>query len=88
MLQQYLLKINKALSFVHLEMRRCMNQYDGQVYYGVVNTVSDEQSRLGTKYTVPQIAFYKAIVSIVACGCIFFAFAACENYYCSYELLL
>lgn len=41
-----------------------MDQYDGQLYYGVVNTVSDEQSKLGTKYTVPQIAFYKAIVSV------------------------
>ncbi|KAI9116863.1 hypothetical protein K1719_012229 [Acacia pycnantha] len=64
-LQQYLLKINKALSFVHLEMRRCMDQYDGQVYYGVVNTISDEQSKLGTKYTVPQIAFYKAVIEAI-----------------------
>ncbi|XP_028788337.1 non-structural maintenance of chromosomes element 1 homolog [Neltuma alba] len=64
-LQEYLLKINKALSFVHLELRRCMNQYDAQVYYGVVNTVSDEQSKLGTKYTVPQIAFYKAIIEAI-----------------------
>lgn len=64
-LQEYLLKINKELSSVHLELRRCMNQYDGQVYYGVVNTVSDEQSKLGTKYTVPQIAFYKAIIEAI-----------------------
>ena len=61
---EYLLKINKALSFAQLELRGCRNQYDGQVYYGVVNNVSDEQSKLGTKYSVPQIAFYKAIVSI------------------------
>ncbi|KAF7815474.1 non-structural maintenance of chromosomes element 1-like protein [Senna tora] len=63
--QDYLLKINKALSYVHLELRGCMNQYDGQLYYGVVNTVSDEQSKLGTKYTVPQIAFYKAIIEAI-----------------------
>ena len=59
----YLLKINKELSYVHLELRGCRNQYDGKVYYGVVNNVSDEQSKLGTKYTVPQLAFYKGIVS-------------------------
>ena len=62
---EYLLKINKALSYVQCELRGFRNQYDGRVYYGVVNTVSDEQSKLGTKYSVPQIAFYKAIVSTV-----------------------
>lgn len=59
----YLLKINKELSYVHFELRGCRNQYDGKVYYGVVNNVSDEQSKLGTKYTVPQLAFFKGIVS-------------------------
>lgn len=58
----YLLTINKALSFAQFELRGCRNQYDGRVYYGLVNNVSDEQSKLGTKYSVPQIAFYKAIV--------------------------
>ena len=60
----YLLKINKALSYVQFELRVCRHQYDGEIYYGVVNNVPDEQSKLGTKYSVPQIAFYKAIVSI------------------------
>ncbi|RVW60974.1 hypothetical protein CK203_051358 [Vitis vinifera] len=55
------IQINKELSYVHLELRGCRNQYDGKVYYGVVNNVSDEQSKLGTKYTVPQLAFYKGI---------------------------
>ncbi|GAB2285708.1 hypothetical protein Dimus_020147 [Dionaea muscipula] len=58
----YLLKINKELSFVQFELRGCRNQYDGKVYYGVVNNVSDEQSKIGTRYTVPQIAFYKGII--------------------------
>jgi hypothetical protein len=39
-----------------------MNQYDGTVYYGVVNTIADEESKLGSKYSVPQIAFYKGLV--------------------------
>lgn len=51
------------LSYVQFELRAFRNQYDGSVYYGVVNNVADEQSKLGTKYTVPQIAFYMGIVS-------------------------
>ncbi|XP_057776704.1 uncharacterized protein LOC130995441 [Salvia miltiorrhiza] len=73
---EYLGKINSELSCVQLELRACRNQYDGHVYYGVVNNVSDDQSKLGTKYTVPQIAFYKGIVEAIvqdaeAEGCIF-----------------
>lgn len=60
---EYLRKINEELAFVQLELRACRNQYDGNVHYGIVNNVSDEQSKLGTKYSVPQIAFYKGIVS-------------------------
>ncbi|XP_021720643.1 non-structural maintenance of chromosomes element 1 homolog [Chenopodium quinoa] len=62
----YLLKINKELSFVQFELRACRNQYDGTVYYGVVNNTEDEQSKLGSKYSVPQIAFYKGIIEAIA----------------------
>ncbi|KAI5416667.1 hypothetical protein KIW84_041624 [Lathyrus oleraceus] len=62
----FILAINKALTCANFELRACIDQYDGHVYYGVVNTVSDEQSKLGTKYTVPQIAFYKAIMGLLS----------------------
>ncbi|KAF5455900.1 hypothetical protein F2P56_025429 [Juglans regia] len=62
---EYLLKINKSLSYVQCELRGFRNQYDGQIYYGVVNNISDEQSKLGTKYSVPQIAFFKAIIEAI-----------------------
>ncbi|KAG6438080.1 hypothetical protein SASPL_103016 [Salvia splendens] len=62
---EYLKKINAEFSCVQLELRACRNQYDGHVYYGVVNNVEDDQSKLGTKYTVPQIAFYKGIVEAI-----------------------
>lgn len=58
----FLRKINAELAYVQFELRACRNQYDGSVYYGVVNNVSDEQSKLGTKYSAPQVAFYKAMV--------------------------
>ncbi|GAB2214809.1 hypothetical protein Droror1_Dr00019173 [Drosera rotundifolia] len=62
MFNDYLLSINKELSYVQFELRGCRNQYDGKVYYGVVNNVADEQSKIGTKYSVPQITFYKGII--------------------------
>ncbi|KAE8733785.1 Non-structural maintenance of chromosomes element 1 [Hibiscus syriacus] len=62
----YLLKINRELSYVQLDLRACRDPYDGRVYYGLVNNVSDDQSKLGTKYSVPQIAFFKAIVEAIA----------------------
>lgn len=62
---EYLRKINGELAFVQLELRACRNQYDGHVHYGVVNNVSDESSKLGTKYSVPQIAFYKGIIEAI-----------------------
>lgn len=71
----YLLKINKELSHVQCELRGCRDQNDGRVFYGFVNNVADDQSELGTKYSVPQIAFYKCIVEAIvqdatAQGCI------------------
>ncbi|GAA0163318.1 hypothetical protein LIER_19214 [Lithospermum erythrorhizon] len=58
-------KINEELGYVHMEVRACKNQNDGSVYYGVVNNVADEQSKLGTNYTVPQITLYKAIIEAI-----------------------
>jgi hypothetical protein len=57
-----LLKLNKELAYLQFELRACMNQYDGMVYYGVVNNIADEESKLGTKYSVPQVAYYKGLV--------------------------
>lgn len=85
---QALLKINDALAYVQFELRACRNQYDGQVYYGVVNNVADEQSKLGTKYSAPQIAFYKGVVrnllfttlwGFFANYPIIFLFKSCKN---------
>ncbi|XP_009773061.1 uncharacterized protein [Nicotiana sylvestris] len=75
MFNEYLRKINEELAYVQFELRACRNQYDGKVYYGVVNNVSDEQSKLGTKYSVPQIAFYKGVIEaivqdVASLGCI------------------
>ncbi|CAN6373937.1 unnamed protein product [Urochloa humidicola] len=60
-----LLKINKDLAYLQFELRACINQYDGMVYYGVVNNIADEESKLGSKYSVPQIAFYKGLLEAI-----------------------
>lgn len=74
----YLKKINSSLAYVQFELRAFRNQYDGTVYYGVVNNVADEQSKLGTKYTVPQIAFYKGIVSVgLPLQCVYLGLVEC-----------
>ncbi|KAM7256878.1 hypothetical protein ACFE04_012619 [Oxalis oulophora] len=61
----YLLQINKELSLFQFEVRACRNQYDGQVWHGMVNNVSDDQSKLGTKYSAPQLALYKGILEAI-----------------------
>ncbi|KAM3264634.1 hypothetical protein P3L10_001628 [Capsicum annuum] len=45
-----------------LELWACRNQYDGNVHYGVGNNATDEQSQLGTKYSVPQMALDFGVV--------------------------
>ncbi|XP_066381284.1 uncharacterized protein [Miscanthus floridulus] len=60
-----LLKLNKELAYLQFELPACMNQYDGMVYYGVVNNIADEESKLGTKYSVPQVAYYKGLLEAV-----------------------
>nr|CAB3488955.1 unnamed protein product [Digitaria exilis] len=60
-----LLKINKDLAYLQFELRACINQYDGMVYYGIVNNIADEESKLGTKYSVAQIAFYKGLLEAI-----------------------
>ncbi|XP_052139200.1 uncharacterized protein LOC127757675 [Oryza glaberrima] len=60
-----LLKINKELAYLQFELRAGINQYDGTVYYGVVNNIADEEAKLGSKFSVPQIAFYKGLLEAI-----------------------
>jgi Nse1 non-SMC component of SMC5-6 complex len=73
-----LLKINDALAYVQFELRACRNQYDGKVYYAGVNNVADDQSQLGTKYSAPQIAFYKGVLCNLLLTFYRFIFLICK----------
>ncbi|KAH9315157.1 hypothetical protein KI387_023784, partial [Taxus chinensis] len=62
---EYIGNINKELGFLQFEVRASTNQYDGRVYYGMINKVADEQAKLGTQYSLPQIAFFKALMEAI-----------------------
>ncbi|XP_057861630.2 uncharacterized protein LOC131070124 isoform X2 [Cryptomeria japonica] len=62
---EYIGNINKELAFLQFEVRASTNQYDSHVYYGVINKVADEQAKLGTQYSLPQIAFFKAVMEAI-----------------------
>ncbi|OEL23619.1 hypothetical protein BAE44_0015360 [Dichanthelium oligosanthes] len=48
-------KIKKDLTYLQFELRACINQYDGMVYYGVVNNVADEGSKLEQSILCPRL---------------------------------
>jgi len=55
--------VNRELDYVSMEVRGSKNQYDGKLYYGLVNKLANEEAKLGTRLTHPQLTFFKAIVS-------------------------
>ena len=60
---EFVSAMNKELDFVNMEVRGSANQYDGTVFYGLVNKLASEESKLGTVFTHAQLAFFKAVVS-------------------------
>jgi hypothetical protein len=55
--------VNKELDYVQMEIRGSANQYDGILYYGLVNKLANEEAKMGTRFTHVQICLFKAIVS-------------------------
>lgn len=62
---QFVASINKEMNFLQLEVRAGRNQYDGKLYYGLVNKLGNEQAKLGTRYSHAQIAFFKAVLEAI-----------------------
>ena len=57
---------DKYLTHARFELLACGDQQDGHACNGVdpvVNNVSNDQPKVRTKYSVPQTAFFKGIVS-------------------------
>jgi hypothetical protein len=47
---------------VQLEVKKVMNQNDGNVFYGIINTLADKEAKLGTQLSQAQILFFTAVV--------------------------
>lgn len=62
---QFISMINKEMGFLQLEVRVGRNQYNGKLYYGLVNKLGNEQAKLGTRYSHAQIAFFKAVLEAI-----------------------
>ena len=59
--------MNEELSSHQFAVVKAMHQGVGVPFYGLVNKVVDEQSKLGTVRTPSETALFKAIVSHPAC---------------------
>lgn len=62
---QFVSAINKEMDFLQMELRAGRNQYDGSIYYGLVNKVGNEQAKMGTRYSHAQISFFKAVLEAI-----------------------
>lgn len=58
--------MNRELDYLSMEVRGSTDQYSGKLYYGLVNKLANEEAKLGTRLTHPQLAFFKAIVSCLS----------------------
>ncbi|KAH9564844.1 hypothetical protein CY35_04G045900 [Sphagnum magellanicum] len=57
--------VNKELDYVQMEIRGSANQYDGILYYGLVNKLANEEAKMGTRFTHVQICLFKAIMEAI-----------------------
>ncbi|KAJ8906954.1 hypothetical protein NDN08_003437 [Rhodosorus marinus] len=53
--------MNRLLDFAHVELRKAAAPPDNKVYWGVVNSLDDELSKLMTKYSPEDVAIFFAI---------------------------
>ncbi|KAH7415835.1 hypothetical protein KP509_14G062900 [Ceratopteris richardii] len=53
------------MSFLQLEVRAGRNQYNGKLYYGLINKLGNEQAKLGTHYSHAQITFFKSVLEVI-----------------------
>lgn len=54
--------INEVLEKLHIQLRKGYSPADDGTFWGVVNTLADESSKLATDFSPPQVALFQAIV--------------------------
>lgn len=62
----FLSDINKRLHELQLELRGSVDQGTGTIFYGVVNQLGDDQSKLGTTLSSAENSYFRAVVEKVA----------------------
>ncbi|KAJ3117226.1 Non-structural maintenance of chromosomes element 1 [Phlyctochytrium bullatum] len=58
--------INKRLSPLGMKLASAVSPEDGQKHWALVNVFSDLASRMATKYTIQDLAFFKRVVTLIA----------------------
>ncbi|GAB0490550.1 hypothetical protein MMPV_001787 [Pyropia vietnamensis] len=54
--------INEVLEKLHIQLRKGFSPADDCTFWGVVNTIADESSKLASEFSAPQVALFQAIV--------------------------
>lgn len=54
-------QVNKKLDLMGLSMRTVYSPVDKKPFWGIVNTARDAASRVGSKYSKPQLRFFFAV---------------------------
>jgi len=46
-----------------LALKQAVSEVDGKTYWGLVNTKGDNEALIASAYTLPQLAYFKKVVS-------------------------
>lgn len=57
--------INELLEKLHVQLRKGFSPADDGTFWGVVNTIADESSKLASEFSAPQVALFQAIVHVL-----------------------
>jgi len=61
-LDTYIGAVNVPLEKFHIQLRKGYSPCDNGTFWGVVNTINDESSKLASEYQPPQVALFQSIV--------------------------
>lgn len=55
-------RINKAIHFMWLEIRKGVSESTGEIYWGLINLRNDDHAQMSTDYSITELDFFKRIV--------------------------
>jgi hypothetical protein len=63
--QRFLAKLGDKLDPLGLEIKKGFSNKDGQVFYVLINIISDNFSKLSTFYSTTELSFLKGIIELI-----------------------